>query len=202
MVAAGAAEPLCEGGHRRGFNPHPLFDTGYYLARNESELQASPLTALEHYLESKNPVSPHPLFDREYYRELCGDRSVKEPLLVDYLESDEVAKRDPNPLFSRRYYLEQAPDVAAHGMIRWYTMRNPVGGKAGRCTACSTSAFTSKPSGGEGAGSAAALPDTGLRRRPADPPSAEAGPGDQAAAVEPRGRGPSRGSSDRPGGRA
>ena len=114
-----------ENGWKRGSDPHPLFDTSYYLTNN-IDVRDNGAEPFKHYImkgytELNNPNrDPHPLFDTSYYQDNNTDvvKANKNPLL-HYLESgytENFDTRDPNPLFDSSYYNHKNPDVMAAGM--------------------------------------------------------------------------------------
>ena len=113
-----------ENGWKLGLDPHPLFDTSYYLARNTDVINAG-AEPLKHYITTGyselNPNrDPHPLFDTSYYQDSNTDivNANKNPLL-HYLENgltENFDSRDPNPLFDSSYYNAKNPDVVKEGM--------------------------------------------------------------------------------------
>jgi GT2 family glycosyltransferase len=94
-------------GWRRGLNPHPLFDTAYYLNRSPDVAQAG-LNPLLHYLThgGKETRQPHPCFDPEFYAQQVPDLEGLPPL-VHYLKHG--YDLDPHPLFDRAFYRRQCP---------------------------------------------------------------------------------------------
>jgi glycosyltransferase involved in cell wall biosynthesis len=105
-------------GARDGKDPHPLFDTTYYLKRYP-DVVASDFNPLVHYLKcgANEDRNPSPLFDTAYYLKQYPDVSASglNPL-IHYLEYGACEDRNPNPLFDTAYYLKQYPDVSASGL--------------------------------------------------------------------------------------
>jgi hypothetical protein len=88
-----------------GRNPHPLFDTTFYL----SQCPRPPaINALGDYLERGDAAGrrPHPLFDPEYYTRRYPDvRQARMNSLLHYVLHGAAEGRKPNPLFQPDYYL-------------------------------------------------------------------------------------------------
>jgi hypothetical protein len=88
-----------------GRNPHPLFDTNFYL----SQCPRPPsVNALCDYLERGDAVGrrPHPLFDPEYYTRRYPDvRQARMNSLLHYVLHGAAEGRKPHPLFQPDYYL-------------------------------------------------------------------------------------------------
>jgi hypothetical protein len=79
------------------YDPHPAFDTEYFLSKIPPQALESATNALEIYFQTCPQISPHPLFDQR-----------RNPLgLVAYLE-DETGEKNPHPFFSRKYYANHA----------------------------------------------------------------------------------------------
>jgi glycosyltransferase involved in cell wall biosynthesis len=116
--AAASTDPLghyLRAGAAAGLDPHPLFDTTWYLDRYP-DIRAAGLNPLAHYLErgSAESRNPHPLFDSHWY--LAQNPEVRAAglnPLVHFLRFG--AGRDPNPLFESAWYLEQNPDARTVG---------------------------------------------------------------------------------------
>lgn len=102
-------------GWRMGAEPHPLFDSDYYLDQlllTRDQLLMSPL---DHYLRlgSRIHVSPHPEFDSNWYRINNLDVVASgTDLLVHYLTLGWQEGRTPNRNFNGDWYLDNYPDVA------------------------------------------------------------------------------------------
>jgi hypothetical protein len=102
-------------GAREGKNPHPLFETGYYL-RTYPDVAQGPLNPLVHFIEfgSSEGRNPHPLFHTTYY--LASHPEVRKSGVSPLLHYILVGYREgcrPNPMFDSAYYLSKNPDVAA-----------------------------------------------------------------------------------------
>jgi glycosyl transferase family WbsX len=101
-------------GWKAGRNPHPLFNTNFYLQSN-LDVAASGVNPLVHYLtlggfEGRNP---HPLFLSKWYLDANPDvaASGMNPL-HHFLHYGGRDGRDPHPWFDSSYYLQRYPDVA------------------------------------------------------------------------------------------
>ncbi len=112
-------------GERLGLNPHPLFNTRYYLQQlkwqrplDSDRQRAQSLTLLEHYLESgfRESISPHPLFWARFYHEQLGEQKIDGCPLVHYLTSGYKLLLKPSPLFDPAFYLARYPDIAQAGI--------------------------------------------------------------------------------------
>jgi glycosyltransferase involved in cell wall biosynthesis len=97
------------------YDPHPLFDTRYYLDRYP-DVAAAGTNPLAHYLKFPG-CNPHPLFDSAYYLQKNPEAAAAgiNPL-IHYLTRGAFEGRDPSPAFSSRFYLEAYPDVATSGI--------------------------------------------------------------------------------------
>lgn len=115
---ADAIEHYLREGARLGFNPHPLFDTSFYLDGNP-DVASSGYNPLLHFLEAgaRERRDPSSLFDASYYLEKYPDVAAAgvNPL-CHYLAAGASEGRSPNPYFDTAYYLTQNPDVVAAGM--------------------------------------------------------------------------------------
>jgi glycosyltransferase involved in cell wall biosynthesis len=119
--AAAASDPLMHYlTHEvpRAWNPHPLFDTRFYLERNP-DVAASGGNPLAHYVTSGawEGRDPHPLFDTSFYLEQNPDvaAAAVNPL-VHYISGGGLEGRNPHPLFDSSFYLAENPDVRAAGL--------------------------------------------------------------------------------------
>jgi GT2 family glycosyltransferase/glycosyltransferase involved in cell wall biosynthesis len=104
-------------GWREHRDPHPLFDTAYYLAQVEGDLPPG-VDALSHFIEQGAPrgLSPHPLFDVVSYERRYRLNIADENPLIHFLKWGDAGDFDPHLLFFSKYYLEHNPDVIASGM--------------------------------------------------------------------------------------
>ncbi len=106
--AEAALDHYLDVGHREGYDPHPLFETRYYL-ESHPDVEASGANPLLHFLEhgSSSQADPSPYFDTRFYysqKPRLADRGVN--ALVHYLENVAAGRAcSPNPLFDDRYYL-------------------------------------------------------------------------------------------------
>lgn len=114
-VSLGGVAPLRHylmHGASEGRDPHPLFDTSYYLSQLNGEHPANPLF---HYLASDPALtpSPHPLFDPAAY--LAANPDVAESganPLEHYVAFGGLEGRQPHARFDSHWYLSTYPDVA------------------------------------------------------------------------------------------
>ncbi len=97
-----------------GRNPHPLFDTVFYL----SQCKRPPaVNALVDYLATGDAtLKPHPLFDPEFYTRRNPDvREMGMNPLVHYVLHGAEEGRKPHPLFQPEYYLTVCEDARSGG---------------------------------------------------------------------------------------
>jgi len=101
-------------GWRSGRDPHPLFDTDFYLGQLSEPLPDG-IDPLSHFIErgAAAGLSPHPLFDVPFYQRRYGPIVGDENPLIHFLEAGAVGNFDPHLLFVSSYYLEHNPDVVA-----------------------------------------------------------------------------------------
>ena len=96
-------------------NPHPLFDSDWYLQQNP-DVSAAGINSLQHYLQHgwHEGRDPHPLFDTSFYLENNPDIAAAgvNPL-VHYSEHGWREGRDPHPGFDTSWYLSENKDVEA-----------------------------------------------------------------------------------------
>lgn len=94
-------------------DPHPFFDTSWYLER-ESDVARARVCPLKHFLADgrREWREPHPLFSTRWYVDSNPDAASFElgPFL-HFVRSGAEEHRDPHPLFSTSYYLERYPDL-------------------------------------------------------------------------------------------
>jgi hypothetical protein len=108
-------------GAAEGRDPNPLFDSDWYLQRN-NDVRAERVNPLVHYIVNGAPEGrdPSPLFDTDWYLAQYPDvRADGCNPLFHYLRFGTAEGRDPSPLFDTDWYLAQYPDVRADG-------RNPL----------------------------------------------------------------------------
>ncbi len=104
-------------GVARKLDPHPLFDTGYYLSQlRPGESTADPI---DHYLRSGvgRGLNPHKLFDTGWYLDHYTDvaEAGLNPL-VHYIEHGAIEGRRSHPDFDGGWYLDEYADIAAAGV--------------------------------------------------------------------------------------
>jgi hypothetical protein len=111
------AHPYLTRGASEGLDPHPLFDTTFYLEQNP-DVAAAGINPLAHFVVSgaRGGRNPHPLFDTTFYVEQNPDVAAAgvNPLL-HYLAVGASEGRDPHPQFDSSFYLDSDPDVSAAG---------------------------------------------------------------------------------------
>jgi glycosyltransferase involved in cell wall biosynthesis len=127
---AALAHYLAAGGSE-GLDPHPLFDTGSYLALHpDADAAAAPLV---HFLESTGAVDPGPFFDSAYY--LAQEPHLAPTgasALLHYVQNARLGKAaSPNPLFDASYYVT-ASDGAEGGTADPFAHYLAVGCPQGR----------------------------------------------------------------------
>ena len=113
----GSPATISPRGHAAGFDPSPLFDAKWYLARHGEVVgDGNPLV---HYIREgwRQAFDPHPLFSVRFYLDAHPDVSAAgcEPL-AHYLRCGGREGRAPCEQFDGAYYLEHNADVAAHGL--------------------------------------------------------------------------------------
>lgn len=88
-------------------NPHPLFDSAFYLERAPDVAEAGD-EPLGHYLRrgAFEGRRPHPLFDPGWYWRNNPDVAGQDALR-HYLEWGAAEGRDPHPLFDQAFYASQ-----------------------------------------------------------------------------------------------
>jgi len=107
-VASSGANPLWHfvlRGVFEGRNPHPLFDTKFYLSQSP---RPASVNALCDYLERGDAEGrpPHPLFDVEYYAGRYPDvRQARMNSLLHYILHGAAEGRKPHRLFQHDHYL-------------------------------------------------------------------------------------------------
>ena len=115
-VAASGQNPLEHyllNGASEGRDPHPLFDTAYYLS--QGPVISEGISPLAHYLlhGASEGRDPHPLFDTAYY--LSQGPVIAEGIspLEHYLKTESALKQAINPClqFDTAYYEELYADV-------------------------------------------------------------------------------------------
>ena len=101
-------------------NPHPLFDTGFYLSTNPDVADAGTLP-LAHYLSSGAAElrDPHGVFVSPFYVQgaaNAGLSGAERNPLVHYLTEGAARGVAANPWFDAAWYLRQNGDVASAGL--------------------------------------------------------------------------------------
>jgi HAD superfamily hydrolase (TIGR01549 family) len=107
---------LAEGAARK-LDPHPLFDTGYYLSQLQSGESCD--DPIDHFLTvgASRGLNPHKLFDTAWYLDHYTDvaEAGLNPL-VHYIEHGAIEGRLSGPDFDGGWYLDEYEDVAAAGV--------------------------------------------------------------------------------------
>ncbi|SDP14534.1 Glycosyltransferase involved in cell wall bisynthesis [Desulforhopalus singaporensis] len=121
---------LAARGWRQLADPHPLFDTAYYLLRYFPEgLKMNPLV---HYLRIgwKKGLHPGPFFDPEIYRRRSGWRNG-DPL-THYSRYGAAAAISPGRGFDIDWYLDRNPTLVSvkHEIIKHYKLHGARIGKS------------------------------------------------------------------------
>jgi len=92
-------------GQHAGANPHPLFNTRWYLSQNP-EAAASGSNPLLHFIDhcAVEGLDPNPYFDTDYYySQVPRVRQAGVNALVHYVDP-EIRGAHPNPLFRDGFY--------------------------------------------------------------------------------------------------
>lgn len=102
-------------GWKSGYNPHPLFDTNYYLNIND-DIKESGINPFVHFLEHgfKEYRNPGPFFSvKKYFSEDPNLLKNEINPLVHYEKfSNKFPNHNPNSFFKNKYYLDKYPDIA------------------------------------------------------------------------------------------
>ena len=119
-IAAAWEDPLLHyllvGGFRGG-NPHPLFDSAFYLQRYP-DIASAGINPLVHYLQTgwQEGRDPHPLFATAFYLRQHPDvAAAKINPLVHFASLGGQEARDPNPWFDSSFYLDADPALRHAG---------------------------------------------------------------------------------------
>ena len=109
-------------GWKRGLNPTPYFDVGFYFVTNR-DVRISGKDPFEHFINygCVEFRDPHPAFDcRWYYNTyLVGEETPKEPL-YHYITEGWRSGNSPNPLFWGRWYAKMFMGPLAGFMDPFY----------------------------------------------------------------------------------
>ena len=119
-IAAAWEDPLLHyllvGGFRGG-NPHPLFDSAFYLQRYP-DIASAGINPLVHYLQTgwQEGRDPHPLFATAFYLRQHPDvAAAKINPLFHFASLGGQEARDPNPWFDSSFYLDADPALRHAG---------------------------------------------------------------------------------------
>ncbi|MGI4746040.1 MAG: glycosyltransferase [Janthinobacterium lividum] len=94
-------------GAAQGLDPHPLFNSAWYLAALPGTAGINPLA---HYIahRGRGTPDPHPLFDTAFYLEQRGDKAQQHLTpLEDFLTAVPDNTYLPNPVFDPTLYTEE-----------------------------------------------------------------------------------------------
>jgi len=106
-------------GWKRGINPHPLFDTEFYMEQIGLSLKDLGMSPLMHYLRygARLNLSTHRDFDAAWYKRKNPDVATSDiPMVVHFIAFGWKEGRNPSPEFDCNWYLSQYPEVAAAGL--------------------------------------------------------------------------------------
>jgi glycosyltransferase involved in cell wall biosynthesis len=101
-------------GHAKGLNPHPLFDTRWYGARNP-DVTDTGSNPFAHFLltGAKEGRRPCPGFDLDHYRGLAPEAADHDfGPWGHFVEMGSARGLSPSPLFHDGWYKETNPDAA------------------------------------------------------------------------------------------
>ena len=94
-------------------DPHPLFDTAWYLRQNP-DVTGGDESPLVHFLAhgADDLLDPNPYFDTEfYYSQRPRLREERRNALAHYVSTTDTTPAYPNPLFRNPFYLRTYGDV-------------------------------------------------------------------------------------------
>jgi hypothetical protein len=88
-----------------GRDPHPLFDSDWYLEQNR-DVAAAGLNPLVHYVRwgAADGRDPHPLFDNNWYKQNMEQGAHGANPLIHYVQHGADSGIEPNPLFDSSAY--------------------------------------------------------------------------------------------------
>ncbi|WP_162561104.1 glycosyltransferase [Methylobacterium terrae] len=95
------------------FDPHPLFDSSYYIDKYPECLSSSK-SVIEYFAEVGLNLdhNPNPFFDAEYYKRQYPDvAATKSNYFNHYISHGWKERRSTHPLFDHVWYVENNPDV-------------------------------------------------------------------------------------------
>jgi len=137
-IAAALENPLLHYlvvGAFRGGDPHPLFDSAFYLERNP-DVAATKINPLVHFASrgGQEGRDPNAWFDSSFY--LDADPTLRnsgENPLVHYLRIGASEERPTGPLFDTRFYVRTNPDVVQAGVnpLVHYVVAGRMEGRSG-----------------------------------------------------------------------
>jgi hypothetical protein len=113
-----------------GLNPHPLFDTAFYL-RKYPKVDEAGVNPLFHYLlhGAAEGRKPHPLFEPGYYIAQCPE-AARAPLM-HFLAAVNGQLANPHPLFDCAGYLRAHPEAQGVNPLVDFVLRAPRPATAG-----------------------------------------------------------------------
>jgi len=101
-------------GAKEGRNPHPLFDTEYYISQ-EPSLSSGAENPLLHYVEKGHSVhNPNRFFNTRHYLKYSIAAGANP--LIDYMKVGARQGINPSPFFHTKHYLKSNPDVQQSGI--------------------------------------------------------------------------------------
>jgi len=111
-----AVNHYCITGWKRGFNPHPIFDTNFYL-NSYTDIKEANINPLIHYIQHgyKEQRDPHPYFDtKSYFHNFPYLLEKNINPITHYIEYGGVyEKYSPNAFFKNYQYLKNNKDIAS-----------------------------------------------------------------------------------------
>jgi GT2 family glycosyltransferase/glycosyltransferase involved in cell wall biosynthesis len=110
-------------GAKEGRDPHPLFNTRYYLDNNP-DVAASAQNPLLHYIRfgAAEGRNPHWLFDTSYYLARYPDLKQAGHPFLHYLLHGQFEHRQPSPFFDPEFYLGTQVDTYKSGALTHYQL--------------------------------------------------------------------------------
>jgi glycosyltransferase involved in cell wall biosynthesis len=95
-------------GWKQNLDPHPFFNTSFYLETNKAAL-ADGTHPLAHWFSqgATEGLDPHPLFNLEYYEKQCGAKGERATLIKHFHELGSKQGLSPHPLFDPFYFKMQ-----------------------------------------------------------------------------------------------
>jgi len=100
-------------GYLKNLNPHPLFDTEYYINKYPDVLKSG-LSPIEHFEKVGGPAlyNPHPGFNSKEYKSLyLSEKDITTIPLIHFCTKGWKLGYNPNSKFNTSAYLKLNPDV-------------------------------------------------------------------------------------------